>query len=109
MITASLIFGPVALTIVYSVYLMWRLSRESEGTNAMKEIARAIQVGSKAYLNRQYKTVAIVAAILFALIYISPLGRETALAFLVGAVASAVAGYIGMMVAVRSNSRTTEA
>lgn len=74
----------------------------------MVEISDAIQDGSNAYLNRQYKSVAVVAVLLFLAIYYF-LGLLTAAGFAVGAVASAVAGYIGMNVAVRSNSKTAEA
>jgi len=74
----------------------------------MVEISRAIQAGSSAYLNRQYKTVGIVALILFFIIFFT-FGFQSALGFLVGAVASALAGYIGMNIAVRSNSKTAAA
>ena len=74
----------------------------------MLEISQAIQEGSAAFLNRQYKSVAVVAAILLLIIYYL-LGSMSAFGFLVGASASALAGYIGMNVAVRSNSRTAEA
>ncbi len=74
----------------------------------MIAISRAIQEGSKAYLNRQYRAVGIVALVLFFVIGYF-LNWLTALGFVLGAVASATAGYIGMNIAVRSNSKTTEA
>ena len=106
--TNYLIFVPVALAIVYSVGVIFWLRKQPSGNQAMQEISHAIQVGAKAYLNRQYKAVAGVAAPLMLIIYYF-LGWEVALGFLVGAVASAMAGYIGMNVAVRSNSKTAAA
>ena len=74
----------------------------------MREIAAAIQAGAKAYLNRQYRTIAVIAVILFFILWWK-LGIILAVGFLVGAILSALAGYIGMNVSVRSNIRTTEA
>ncbi|MDE2001228.1 MAG: sodium-translocating pyrophosphatase [Patescibacteria group bacterium] len=103
-----LVFGPVALAVLYSVYVMLWLSKQPTGNEKMREISAAIQEGSQAFLNRQYRSVAVVAVVLLALIY-GFLGLVPAVGFLVGACASALAGYIGMNVAVRSNSRTAEA
>ncbi|MDP2696076.1 MAG: sodium-translocating pyrophosphatase [bacterium] len=103
-----LIFGPVAITILYSVYIIFWLRKQPAGNDKMQAIAKAIQEGSSAYLNRQYKSVAVVAVVLLVIIYFA-LGLTSAVGFLIGAVASAVAGYIGMNVAVRSNSKTTAA
>ncbi|MDO8430054.1 MAG: sodium-translocating pyrophosphatase [bacterium] len=103
-----LIFIPVVLAVTYSVYLMLWLQKQPNGNAKMVEIAAAIQDGSAAFLNRQYKSVAVVAAILLIAIYYL-LGGMSALGFLIGSSASALAGYIGMNVAVRSNSKTAEA
>ncbi|MEK7570171.1 MAG: sodium-translocating pyrophosphatase [Patescibacteria group bacterium] len=79
-----------------------------QGTDKMKEIAKAIQEGASAYLNRQTRTVAWIAGILFVALFIF-VDENTAYGFLVGAVLSALAGYIGMYIAVRANVRTAEA
>ncbi len=74
----------------------------------MKEISGAIKTGAMAFLNRQYKTVAIVALVISVALFFA-FGLTSVLGFLVGAVASALAGYIGMLISVRSNLKTTEA
>ncbi len=104
----AVIFVPVALAIIYSAVLALWLKRQPAGSADMVEISKAIQEGSMAYLNRQYKTVAVVAVVLAAAIWFT-LGMAVALAFLVGGIASALTGYIGMNVAVRANAKTAEA
>lgn len=105
-ISFSLVSGLAA--IVFALGLIWKISRYPTGDEKMQEVSRAIQIGAKAYLNRQYKTVAVVAAIVAALIGWK-LGITTMVAFLIGAVASALAGYIGMSMSVRANVKTAEA
>ncbi|MEK7640587.1 MAG: sodium-translocating pyrophosphatase [Patescibacteria group bacterium] len=102
-----LIFVPVVVALAYSAYIMLWLKKQPEGNEKMREISAAIQEGSAAYLNRQYKSVALVALPLAVVLYFA-FGGVTAVGFLIGAVASAVAGYIGMNVAIRSNARTAE-
>ena len=102
------VFLPIVLSVVYSVYTIFWLQKQPNGNAKMVEIAAAIQEGSAAFLNRQYKSVAVVAAVLLAVIYYL-IGSMPALGFLIGSSASALAGYIGMNVAVRSNSKTAEA
>lgn len=97
-----------ALTILWGLGLMRWVVKLPSGTDRMREIASAIQAGAKAYLARQYKTVAIIAIVLFILLGLF-WNWMTAIAFLVGAVLSSAAGFIGMNVSVRANVRTAEA
>ncbi|MHB1660971.1 MAG: sodium-translocating pyrophosphatase, partial [bacterium] len=111
----AMIFGIFAglIAVIYSIAVtIWALKHE-EGSEKMKEIAKAIQEGATAFLNRQYKTVAIVGIIIFALIlvggiWIPQFGGLTASGFVLGAFLSALAGYLGMFNAVRANIRTAQ-
>jgi K(+)-stimulated pyrophosphate-energized sodium pump len=97
----------IAAVVYGAVMARWVLSLGA-GTERMQEIARAIQEGAQAYLNRQYTTIGLVGFVLFVILIVA-LGIKTALGFLIGAVLSASAGYIGMYISVRANVRTTEA
>ena len=100
--------GASLLSIAFALYLSWNVNRRPAGEGKMVEIASAIKEGAKAFLNRQYKTVGYVALVVAVGLYFA-FGVSTALGFLIGATASALAGYIGMNVSVKANVRTTQA
>ena len=104
------ILAPIAgvLALLVAAYLAWSVLKESSGTDRMKEISGAVQEGAMAFLNRQYKTIAIFAVVIAIILGIF-IGPWVAVGFLVGAILSAAAGYIGMNISVRSNVRTAEA
>src|SRR6201993_546863 len=96
--------------VAYGLGLTVWLLRQPAGNERMQEIARAVQEGAAAYLRRQYRTIGVVAIAPFLLLgFYDKLGWGTAFGFLIGALLSASAGFIGMNVAVRSNVRTAEA
>ena len=105
-ITLALIASVIA--IIYGLLLIRSILKNPVGNKRMADIARAIQDGAKAYLNRQYSTVAVVAVVLF-VVLLYALGWKTAIGFIIGAIFSGLAGYIGMNVSVRANVRTAEA
>ncbi len=96
------------LAVAYSYLLSGQIISTSPGNSRMQEIAEAIQIGAKAYLNRQYKTIAVVGIIVLAIVsyffsYLVGLG------YFIGAFLSGVAGYVGMLISVKANVRTAEA
>ena len=96
------------LAVAYSYLLSGQIISSSAGNSKMQEIAEAIQIGAKAYLNRQYKTIAVVGVIVLAIVtyffsYLVGVG------YFIGAFLSGVAGYVGMLISVKANVRTAEA
>ena len=96
------------LAVAYSYLLSGQIISSNSGNSKMREIADAIQIGAKAYLNRQYKTIAVVGVIVLAIVtyFFSFL---VGLGYFIGAFLSGVAGYVGMLISVKANVRTAEA
>src|ERR1700731_3987956 len=118
---AFLLLGTFSMTSAYFLVIAcgllalaygWFTSRQvltaNAGTARMQEISSAVQVGAQAYLNRQYRTIAIVGVVVLIILGIT-LGLRVAIGYLIGAVLSAAAGYVGMNVSVRANVRTAQA
>jgi len=110
-----LILAPIGsiVALLFSAFLTWKIMREEEGTDRMKEISQAVQKGARAYMKRQYRTVSIFFIIIFGLLLWMVKGGYLVMfvpfAFLTGGFFSALSGFIGMTVATKSSARTTNA
>ena len=105
--TIYLALGSALLALIYGAVSITQVMKLPRGNEAMQGISDAIQQGASAYLRRQYTTIAIVGVVLLIIIAVA-LDLYTAIGFLIGAILSGTAGFIGMNVSVRANARPTE-
>ena len=104
----NLIIAAGFLALLYGYFTAKQILLTSPGNKKMQEIAGAIQEGARAYLNRQYKTIAIVGVIILVIITFA-LGPWVGIGYFIGSLLSGLAGYVGMLISVQANVRTAEA
>jgi len=105
-----MLYAPIIISIIaifFVLILIWDIKKKPTGSGKMEEVSQAIREGAISYLKRQYKTIGLVSAVLFLILWFS-LGLTTGLGFLIGAVLSAFSGFIGMFVSTQANVRTAE-
>ena len=107
-LTLGLVIAAGALAVLYGILQTSALMRAPTGTDRMREIAAAIQEGAQAYLRRQYMTIGMVGVVVLVLLGVL-IGWRAAVGFLIGAVLSGAAGFVGMLISVRANVRTAQA
>jgi len=101
------VLGLAGLVIAFFIYHV--MTRHDHGEDAVKKISDQIHLGAMVFMHREYKMLAMFATVLVVCVYISPLGANTAIAFVLGALSSATAGYLGMFAATKANVRTAVA
>src|SRR5258707_9434518 len=97
-----------AIGLAFAFFLIAAVIRAPSGNERMREISAAVQEGAKAYLNRQVKTISVIAVMIFILLFVFK-DHPTAIGFVIGAFCSLAAGFIGMRLAVLANVRTAQA
>src|SRR5438045_8418452 len=97
-----------AIGLVFACFLFTTVIRKSAGNERMQQMSAAVQEGAKSYLNRQVKTISVIAVVIFILLFVFK-DHPTAIGFVIGAFCSLAAGFIGMRVAVLANVRTAQA
>ncbi|MDD4989826.1 MAG: sodium-translocating pyrophosphatase [Candidatus Pacebacteria bacterium] len=102
------VLGSAILSVVFAIFLIWRIQKSAVPSPKILEIAAAIKEGAMAFLKREYTTIAIAAVIIFVLLWVA-LGFKVAIGFLFGAFLSALAGFIGMKVSTKTNAKVAEA
>src|SRR5579864_2623990 len=105
---AILVIACGAVALLYGLVTSRSVLAADAGTARMQEISSAVQVGASAYLNRQYRTIALVGVVILIILWVA-LGWHVAIGFLIGSILSGAAGYAGMNVSVRANVRTAQA